>query len=273
MHFLMLPVKVDLIKNVHKKLPQFVVQVLFIQGWDDEQHPQGSAQWNNWNEARKPEHCQNSKTSHQTHLKQKLIALGIALKIPLIQRGKNKKTPCQAVKWWQASLESGGLLLYGSQTCLLTLPLPAQEILIPYWVGKLSCRIFVQCCKEGSVSFSNLRNTPNRLVPWLVFGLRLQHAKSCLPTQASCATSDHVPARLLHCFPYKATMNTIFSHMKMPDVLYLYPLALPQFIPQATSSHLAYRMSWWLSYFSYKEYVSHLKKCRCKCMQDLRIFA
>lgn len=44
-HFLMLPVKVELIKNAQRKLLQLVVRILFVQGWDEVQHPQGSAQW------------------------------------------------------------------------------------------------------------------------------------------------------------------------------------------------------------------------------------
>jgi len=43
--FLILPLKVELIKNVQRKIPQFVVQVLAVQDWDGVQHPQGSAQW------------------------------------------------------------------------------------------------------------------------------------------------------------------------------------------------------------------------------------
>lgn len=43
---------------------------------------------------------------------------------------------------------------------------------------------------------------------------------------------------------------------------------------QVIPSHLAYHVSGCLNYFLYKMYVSfNLKKIRCKCMQDFRIFA
>lgn len=167
-HFLMLPVKIELIKNAQRKLPQLVFRILFVQGWDEVQHPQGSAQWKKWNEPGKLEHSRNSKIPHQTHLKQKLIALGIASQIAVIP------------SWLPDGSEEEDILpstgdrqVVGLTACscvdhrLASSVLPCLRNSHPLtrW-GELNWVIFAQCWKERSCSFHKSWKN-NRQRPWL----------------------------------------------------------------------------------------------------------
>lgn len=146
--------------------------------------------------------------------------------------------------------------------------------------GNLSCVVCAPCCKEMSVTLSNLENKKkqknlNRLRLWLALPFRLRSVH--IPNQGS---QHRLPALFLTASREVTTMlspNSNHEHNTFPNenVRCPFPLLLV-FIPVHTSHTKSPGLSCLdASIISPIKCMSHLtsRKLDAKCMQDFRIFA